>query len=333
MKFGLRLIEYVGSPRQLVELAVLAEKVGFDSVWFPHDPFMRHTWVMMAAVAEHTDRIQIGTVGTNPYTTDPSEIASFIATLDDLSKGRSILGLGLHTRDMVGWTGHDATEVIERTRQSVEMIRALFAGEVVARETSEFSWSDQCYLRFEPYRREIPIYVAGFGPEYMTLSGEIGNGSLPMITPPESSAYMSAPILAGATAAGRKAEAVDICGCAWLSLSADGSGTQDLLRPMAAYFGPYLEDGAMATIGLSRADFSDIRGHIDNARYDAAQAAVGGNMFKLGLAGSPQDIIPRIEAAAEMGVTHINLGGPIGPDPAEAVRLMGERVIPQFKSH
>jgi 5,10-methylenetetrahydromethanopterin reductase len=92
MKFGLRLIEYVGSPRQLVDLAVLAESVGFDSVWFPHDPFMRHTWVMMAAVAEHTDRIQIGTVGTNPYTTDPSEIASFIATLDDLSKGRSILG-------------------------------------------------------------------------------------------------------------------------------------------------------------------------------------------------------------------------------------------------
>ncbi len=331
LKFGLRLIEYVGTPRRLVELAVLAEQMGFDSVWFPHDPFMRHTWAMMAAVAEHTSRIQIGTVGTNPYTTDPSEIASYIATLDDLSAGRAILGLGLHTGDMVGWTGHDATNVVERTRQATEMIRALWRGETVERATGEFAWSDQCYLRFEPPRADIPIYISCFGPDYMALSGAIGDGSLPMITPPESAGIMAAPIIDGAKAAGRDPGAVDICGCAWLSLSEDGGGTLDPLRPMAAYFGPYLEDQALETVGLSRAHFADIRQKIDAADYDAAFALVDGDMFRLGLAGAPADIIPRIERTFALGVTHINLGGPLGPDPAGAIRLMGSEVIPHFR--
>ena len=78
MRFGIRFIEYVGDAREVVNLSVLADKAGFDSVWFPHDPFMRHTWVLTTAVAENTDRIHIGSVGTNPYTTSPAEIAGRI---------------------------------------------------------------------------------------------------------------------------------------------------------------------------------------------------------------------------------------------------------------
>ena len=66
MKFGLRLIGYLGNARELVRLAVLAEQAGFDFVWFPHDTFMANTWVITSAVAMQTSRIQIGSVGTNP---------------------------------------------------------------------------------------------------------------------------------------------------------------------------------------------------------------------------------------------------------------------------
>ena len=58
MKFGLRLIQYLGSPRRLVELAVQAEHAGFEYVWFPHDAFMGNTWVLTSAVAEHTSLVQ-----------------------------------------------------------------------------------------------------------------------------------------------------------------------------------------------------------------------------------------------------------------------------------
>ena len=95
LRFGIRLIEYLGSSRRLVELAAAAEQAGFDSVWFPHDAFMRNTWVLTTATAECTSRIQIGSVGTNPYTADPGEVATYVATLDELSGGRCILGLGM----------------------------------------------------------------------------------------------------------------------------------------------------------------------------------------------------------------------------------------------
>ena len=219
MRFGLRLIQWLGPPRRLVELAVQAERAGFDEVWFPHDPFMYQTWALTTAAAAYTERITIGSVGTNPYTTDPSEIASYLATLDLLSHGRATIGIGLHTAEMVAWTGHDASDRVERTRAAVDAIRRLLRGEVVEATIGSRHWSGRCYLRFEPLRPDPPIYIAAYGPEYLELSGEIGDGSLPMITPPQAAGYMVEHILAGARRAGREPSDLDIAGCAWLSIA------------------------------------------------------------------------------------------------------------------
>ncbi len=332
MKFGLRLIGYLGNARELVRLAVLAEQAGFDFVWFPHDTFMGNTWVITSAVATQTSRIQIGSVGTNPYTTSPAEIATYVATLDELSAGRAVLGLGLHTEKMVEWTGVDASDYVLRTREAVEIIRALLRGEVVAYQGEAFQWTDQCYLRFEPFRDEVPIYVCAFGTQYLALSGAIGDGSLPMITPPESAAYMVAAITAGARDAGRDPAEVDIAGCGWLSLASDRGEATNVLRQMVSYFGPYLEEPALATIGLTSEDFRAINRLVKAGRYEEAESLVTDEMTDLAIRGTPDDVIRRIETIADMGITQINLGGPLGPDPAQAIRLMGEKVIPYFKS-
>lgn len=332
MKLGLRLIGYLGDVHELVRLAVAAEQAGFDYVWFPHDTFMANTWVITSVVASQTSRIQIGAVGTNPYTTNPAEIATYIATLDELSRGRAVLGLGLHTEKMVQWTGIEASDYLVRTREAVDIIRALLRGEVVDYIGEAFQWTDQCYLRIEPYRNEVPIYVCAFGAEYLALSGAIGDGSLPMITPPESAAGMVEQIRAGALAAGRNPDEVDIAGCAWLSLGEDRGAATDVLRTMIAYFGPYLEAPALATIGLSPGDFSEISRLVEAGRYDEAEGLVTDQMTDLAIRGTPDDVISRIESLADMGVTQVSLGGPLGPDPNEAIRLMGEYVIPYFSS-
>ena len=67
-------------------------------------------------------------------------------------------------------------------------------------------------------------------------------------------------------------------------------------------------------------------------RYDEAANLVTDEMTNLAIRGTPDDVIRRIETVADMGITQISLGGPLGPDPDEAIRLMGERVIPHFKS-
>ncbi len=332
MKFGIRLIGYLGTIHELVRLAVLAEKAGFDYVWFPHDTFMANTWVITSAVAANTSRIQIGSVGTNPYTTTPAEVATYIATLDELSHGRAVLGLGLHTEKMVEWTGIPASDYMTRTREAVDIIRALLRGEVVAYQGEAFQWTEQCYLRFKPYRAAVPIYVCAFGAEYLALSGAIGDGSLPMITPPESAAYMVKEITAGARAVGRNPADVDIAGCGWLSLAENRGEATEVLRHMISYFGPYLEAPALATIGLVPEDFRVISELVEAGKYDEAAGRVTDRMTDLAIRGTPQDVIQRIESLAAMGVTQISLGGPLGPDPAEAIRLMGERVIPYFRT-
>lgn len=331
MKFGVRFIDYLGSIRQRIEWTVLAEQAGFDYAWYPHDTFMHNTWVLTSAAAVHTSRIRLGSVGTNPYTTSPAEIATYIASLDELSNGRAVLGLGLHTNEMVGWTGVDAGDAIAATREAAEIIRALLRGEVVDYHGTHFHWSEQCYLRMRPLRSEVPIYICAFGPEYLELSGAIGDGSLPMITPPESAASMVAPIVRGAQAAGRDRAEVDIAGCAWLSLSADPAAPTEVLRRMIAYFGWALEAPALATIGLTPRDFALMKALADAGDHARAQELVTGEMFRLALAGTPRQVIEQIERLADAGITQVNLGGPLGPDPAEAIRLMGEQVIPYFR--
>jgi 5,10-methylenetetrahydromethanopterin reductase len=330
LRFGLRLIQWHGEPRYLVELGAIAEQEGWDEVWFPHDPFMFHTWALTSALAARTERVEIASIATNPYTTDPSEIAAYLATLDLISGGRAKLGLGLHTDEMVGWTGHDASDRIERTAAAVEVVRRLLRGETVT-EVGPYHWSEQCFLRFKPLRPDPPVYVAAYGKEYLELSGAIGDGSLPMITPPESARTMAAHVRAGAEQAGRNPDEIDIAGCAWLSISENASEAGAILRSMIAYFGPHLEEHALAEIGLRREEFAPMKALVDAGELEAAAAAVTEPMLRLALAGTPEQIVEQIERLAEAGVTQVNLGGPLGPDAEEAIRLVGRRVIPHFR--
>ncbi len=332
MKFGIRLIGYLGTSRELIRLARLAEDAGFDSVWFPHDTFMHNTWVLTTAAVEATSKIRIATVGTNPYTTNPCEVATFAATLDDLSGGRFILSLGLHTEKMVEWTGIDASDYIRCTREAVEVVRALLRGEIVDYSGQHFNWSDQCYMRMPVLRKDLPIYVAGFGAEYLELSGEIGDGSLPMITPPESANYMVSNIRRGLARSGRDGSDFVISGCAWLSLSESRQTAADTMRKMIACFGPFLEEPALNCIGLSVTDMRPLGELVEAGEYEAAWNKVTPEMFRLGITGTPADVIRQVERLADMGIDEVSLGGPLGPDPEKAIALMGSRVIPHFKN-
>ncbi|HET8967913.1 MAG TPA: LLM class flavin-dependent oxidoreductase, partial [Gaiellaceae bacterium] len=254
-----------------------------------------------------------------------------LATLDLLSGGRAALGLGLHTTSMVEWLGLDAADVVERTRAAVTIVRRLLRGETVTRE-GPYAWGDECALRFTPLRARPPIHVAGFGSELLRLAGEIGDGAMPMATPPESVGDLVAEVRSGAKAVGRDPGELEVVACAWLSLSEDGRGTEDPLRPMLATFAPYLEERSLAAIGLTRAELAPLRTLVEAGRLDEAGAAVTPPMFALALAGTPEQVTERIASLRQLGVTHVSLGGPLGPDPREAIRLLGEQVLPGLRS-
>jgi len=329
--FGIRFLDHLAPARTLVEWAVLAEKKGFDYCWFPHDILCKNTWIMTTAVAMMTQKIRIGSVGTNPYTTDPSEIATYLATLDELSEGRAVLGLGLHTEKMVEWLGIEVKDKMARTREAIEIIRLLLRGAVVDYQGKEFQWTDQCYLRFKPYRDRVPIYACGFGADYLALTGEIGDGSLPMVTPPESARLMVKAIHEGLLTSGRKPEDIDIAGCAWFSISESKKSAQDTIRKIIAYFGPYLEEEALNTVGLSLRQFEEIKQKVTMGQYSEAESLVTDQMLDLAVVGTPRQVIPRIELLLESGITQVAVGGPLGPDPRRTIELLGDEVLPYFR--
>jgi 5,10-methylenetetrahydromethanopterin reductase len=332
LRFSVRLIQHLGSPREIVNLGIIADKAGFDHAWFPSDKFMYNAWSMIAALAENTDNIIVGANGTEPYAISPAEIAVFMATLDHLSQGRVAIGFGMHTEKMVNWLGHDTSDRLQRIREAVELMRRIWRGENAKFNGEVYHWSDQCYLRFKAFRERIPIYVSGFAHDDLELSGEIGDGSLPMVTPPESASLMIERVLKGVRKAGRNTDEFDVCGCAWFSISANGKNTEtESLKDVLAYFGHYLDEEALTTVGLSRAHFSATQRMVDAGDYSGARAAVTPEMMKLAVVGSPKDAIDKIEMLAEAGVTQVSIGGPLGPDPAEAIRLIGEKVIPYFR--
>lgn len=329
MNVGIRLVQYLGSPRDVVTLAVAAEQAGVDEVWVPHDPFMSHAWTISTAIAERTERVVIGSLGTNPHTTDPSEIAAHLATLDLLSDGRAALGLGLHTTAMVEWLGLDAADVVERTRAAVEIVRALLRGETVT-ENGPYVWGEECALRFEPLRSEVPIHVAGFGSDLLRLAGEIGDGAMPMATPPESVASLAADVRSGAAGAGRDPEEVEIVACRG-SLSEDGDVVEEPLRH-DRYLRP-ISGGERALV--RRAFAGRLRGDTPSRRWrqtgGGRGAAVTPPMFALALAGTPDQVTERIAALADVGVTRVSLGGPLDPGPRVAIELLGERGLPALR--
>ena len=84
-------------------------------------------------------------------------------------------------------------------------------------------------------------------------------------------------------------------------------------------------------VGLRPADFAPLKELVATGNHAEAAAAVTEDMFRLAISGTPDRVVEQIEQVAALGVTQINLGGPLGPDPTETIRLMGELVIPHFR--
>jgi 5,10-methylenetetrahydromethanopterin reductase len=125
-------------------------------------------------------------------------------------------------------------------------------------------------------------------------------------------------------------EDVDIAGCVWVSTSAHEADAAATLKPMVSYFGPYLEDDILAPIGLTTHDFDPIRSLHAEREPEKAAAAVTDQMLRLAIVGTPDDVVEQFDDLARLGVTQINIGGPLGPDPKEAIDLIGTHVIPRF---
>ncbi len=324
MKFSIRLNNDLPIA-EYVRLARAAEAAGFDQFWVSNDLFLRSVPVILTAVAQATARIEIGTCVLNPYTIHPAEIAMLAATLDEASGGRFNLGIAAGGSELLKWVGIAHERPVESLRRAVGQIRATLAGEPVD------GWEQEAYLRI-PAPRRIPIYIGAMGPQMLRLTGEIADGALPLLFPPEHFANVQPLIAAGAAAAGRTMDEIDLAACIWVSVSDDQDAAEDVLREKIAYYGAGLGPLIHRQLGVTKADFAPIERAIMTERDTAkAKALVTDAMLRIGIVGTPDDLIPRLETLVAMGARHLSFGPPLGPDPVAAVEAFGRAIIPHFR--
>ena len=325
MKFSIRLNNDL-EVDEYVAMARLAEAAGFDQFWVSHDLFWRSSAVILTAVALATERIELGTCILNPYTQHPSEIAMLAASLDEVSGGRFNLGISAGAEEFMRWVGIDYDRPWTTTRDAILAINAVMIGEQAE------GWGPEAHLRFGE-RKHIPVYLGATSPRMLGLAGEIADGVLPLLFPPEHYSTVQPLVAAGAERAGRSLDEIDLAACVWCSISDDRSAAEEVLRDKIAYYIHALSGYLRERLGLDEDELAAIE-HAMMTERDAAKARslVTSQMLRIGIVGTPAELIERLEGLVDMGVQHLSFGPPLGPDPLAAVRAIGREVIPHFRN-
>ena len=330
MKFSLRLNNDM-PVADYIRLAQAAEAAGFDQFWVSHDLFLRSAPVILTAVAAATERIQIGTCIVSPYTQNTAEIAMLAATLDEFSGGRFNLGIAAGAAEFLKWVGIRPEKPLKATVESIDVINRLMSGERAPLDGQFLQWTDEAYLRFTPKRR-VPIYLGAMSPNMLRAIGEVADGGLPLLLPPEHYDTVLPLIQEGAAKAGRDMSEIDVAACVWCSLCDDRQQAEEALRDKIAYYGHALSPLIWERLGVTRADFDAIeQAAMVEGDMAKARALVTPAMLKIGIVGTSADLIERLEQLVALGVQHLSLGPPLGPNPLEAVQMVGRDVIPHFR--
>ena len=246
MKLGVNLA-YVAmgvTPADQLRVAQEAEALGYDSVWAA-EAYGSDTATMLAWIAGQTTTIKLGSAIFQMPARTPAMTAMTAATIDQLSGGRMLLGLGTSGPQVAeGWHGQRFARQLLRTREYVDVVRMALARERVEYhgETIELPLPDgpgkALKLMISTVQERIPIYLAAIGPKNTALAGEIADGWLPAFFSPEHVAELRALLEEGAARAGRSLEGFDVAPSINVFVNDDLALARNVMRPaLALYIG------------------------------------------------------------------------------------------------
>lgn len=226
---------------EIIDFAQLAEGLGYDSIWVP-EMWGRDAFSILSVIALNTKRIKLGTGIVSVFSRTPAIIAQTIATLDEFSEGRMILGLGTSGPLVIeNWHGVKFDQPLRRTRECVDVIRMIISGQRVNYRGDIFGLKNFT-LQFKPFREIIPIYIASIGPKNTSLTGEVADGWIPFLVPTEHYKQSEDYLRAGAKKGGRAFDSIKICPYIPALVSDDEDASRRLIKDYIAFY-----IGAMGT--------------------------------------------------------------------------------------
>src|SRR5438132_2941860 len=228
------------NPADLFPLVHEAERLGFDSVWVA-EAWGTDAVSVLGWLAARTERIKLGSAIMQIPGRTPTNTAMTAATLDLLSGGRFLLGLGTSGPQVVeGWHGEPWGKPLGKTREYIEIVRAALRREVVAHQGEHYripydgpgatGLGKPLKLMLRPLRPDIPIYLAAIGPKNVALAAEIADGWLPIFVDPERFDRAFGASIAGAR------ESFEIAATVSVLVGDDVGALRDTLKPYIALY-------------------------------------------------------------------------------------------------
>src|ERR687887_1665714 len=244
MKLGLH-IGYWGlglSSEEQLALVREAESLGYDSAWSA-EAYGSDAATILGWLAQGPERIKLGSAIFQMPARSAAMTAMTAATLDQLSGGRMLLGLGSSGPQVAeGWHGQRFARQLQRTREYVAVVRMALARERVEfkGETLELPLPDgpgkALKLTIAPVQERIPIYLAAIGPNNTRLAGEIADGWIPIFFSPENVGELRPLLEEGAARSGRSLDGFDIAPTVNVSINDDLDAARNLMRPFIALY-------------------------------------------------------------------------------------------------
>ena len=322
------------NPADLAPLVQEAERLGFDSVWTA-EAWGTDAVTVLAYLAAKTETIKLGSAIMQIPGRTPTNTAMTAATLDLISGGRFVLGLGTSGPQVVeGWHGEPWGKPLTKTREYVEIVRAALRRETVAHAGDQYripydgpgatGLGKPLKMMLRPLRSEIPIYLAALSPKNVALAAEIADGWLPLFVDPEHFDDAFAESLADAR------DGFEIAATVSCFVGDDVQALRDALKPyLALYVGGMGAKGKNFYNALVRRyGWEDAAEQIQElylaGKQREAIAAVPDELVDaVCLVGPKERIAERLEAWRETPVMTLVLGTP----QPEALQTLAELVL------
>lgn len=317
--------DYIGKAQKI-------EAYGFDEIHVYDDLMFKPTWPILTLIGEHTDRIKVGPGIITPQIVHPCYHAGNLAELDELTGGRAVLGIARGAFwEFLGIEKQD--KPITMVREAIQIIRRLLAGDRNRFEGEVFTVTEELFFRFEPPRKDIPIFIGTWGPKMCQLAGEVAQGvKSDGLWNPDYVKILRDNIALGAERVNRDPDEVEIIAGPLSSISSDRERARATARRVLAVYLPYLRP-MTDVAGITEEEIDRVRSAAATGDFERGASHISDlSIAKCSVTGTPDDVIPQIEGMIAAGVNHIAFGHCLGPDFDEALELLGREVLPHFRS-
>ncbi len=288
---------------EIADCAERAEALGYESAWVA-EGHGGDQFAILAACALRTRRIRLGTAISSVFVRTAPTIAMAAATVDELSGGRFVLGLGSSHRVQVGPEhGVEYARPLDRIRDTVAIVRTLLREHDVS-HAGETVRIERFNLWFRPLRGELPVYLSALFPKMLELTGEIADGVILTRSTLATAAAARARIAAGAARAGRDAAAIEITSLLPASVSSDRETALAAARPGLAFYAGFFPryNHLLAESGFPEEAAAVARAWAAGDSAGAARAVTDDMIAATGIAGTAAECRDRLDAYRDAGL-------------------------------